>query len=149
NGIGMNREEVVANIGTIASSGTRRFLEAMSGEAKADARLIGQFGVGFYSAFVVADRVSVTSRRAGDAAADAVRWESDGQGEYTLESVERDTRGTTITLHLKAEEDEFLKGWQLRQLIGKYSDHVAFPIRMPKEDDGKPTGEWEVVNDAS
>src|SRR5699024_10586298 len=84
-----------------------------------------------------------------DAASDAVRWESDGQGEYTLENVERETRGTTITLHLKAEEDEFLKGWQLRQLISKYSDHVAFPIRMPKEDDGKPTGEWEVVNDAS
>ncbi len=149
NGIGMNREEIVANIGTIASSGTRRFLEAMSGEAKADARLIGQFGVGFYSAFVVADRVTVESRRAGVDAAEGVKWESDGQGEYSLENVERASRGTTVTLHLKTDEDEFLKGWQLRQLIGKYSDHVAFPIRMRKEEDGKPGTEWEVVNDAS
>jgi len=149
NGIGMSREEIVANIGTIANSGTRRFLEAMSGEAKADARLIGQFGVGFYSAFVVADKVTVLSRRAGLAEAEGVKWESDGKGEYQLETVERATRGTTVVLHLKADEDEFLKSWQLRSLIGKYSDHVAFPIRMPKEKDGKPTDEWEVVNDAS
>ncbi|HET8553327.1 MAG TPA: molecular chaperone HtpG, partial [Rhodanobacteraceae bacterium] len=146
---GMSRDEVVANIGTIASSGTRRFLEAMSGEQKADARLIGQFGVGFYSAFVVADKVTVLSRRAGLAEAEGVKWESDGKGEYQLETVERATRGTTVVLHLKADEDEFLKSWQLRSLIGKYSDHVAFPIRMPKEKDGKPTDEWEVVNDAS
>ncbi|HET6588010.1 MAG TPA: molecular chaperone HtpG [Oleiagrimonas sp.] len=149
NGIGMSREEIVANIGTIANSGTRRFLEAMSGEAKADARLIGQFGVGFYSAFVVADKVTVESRRAGVADNEGVKWESDGKGEYQLETVERKQRGTTVTLHLKADEDEFLKSWQLRSLIGKYSDHVAFPIRMPKEKDDKPTDEWEVVNDAS
>ncbi|HET8555654.1 MAG TPA: ATP-binding protein, partial [Rhodanobacteraceae bacterium] len=119
NGIGMSREEIVANIGTIANSGTRRFLEAMSGEAKADARLIGQFGVGFYSAFVVADKVTVESRRAGVADNEGVKWESDGKGEYQLETVERKQRGTTVTLHLKADEDEFLKSWQLRSLIGK------------------------------
>ncbi len=149
NGIGMSREEITANIGTIASSGTRRFLEAMSGEAKADARLIGQFGVGFYSAFVVADKVTVFSRRAGSPENEGVKWESDGRGEYALETVDRPTRGTTVVLHLKTDEDEFLRGWKLRSLIEKYSDHVAFPIRMPKEDDGKPTDEWEVVNDAS
>ncbi len=149
NGIGMTRDEVVANIGTIASSGTRRFLEAMSGEQKADARLIGQFGVGFYSAFVVADKVSVITRRA-DAPADAgVKWESDGKGEYSLEAVDTAERGTAVTLHLKADEDEFLKGWQLKSLIRKYSDHVAFPIRMPVEKDGKPTGEFESTNAAS
>ena len=149
NGIGMSRDEVVDNIGTIASSGTRRFLEAMSGEQKADARLIGQFGVGFYSAFVVADRVTVLSRRAGTPAADGVKWESDGKGEYTLASVELVERGTTVVLHLKADEDEFLKRWQLRSLITRYSDHVAFPIRMPQEKDDKPTEEWETVNAAS
>jgi molecular chaperone HtpG len=149
NGIGMSRDEVVANIGTIASSGTRRFLEAMSGEQKADARLIGQFGVGFYSAFVVADKVTVLTRRAGAAAAEGVKWESDGKGEYSLEPADLAERGTTVVLHLKADEDEFLKGWELRSLIRKYSDHVAFPIRLPKEKDGKPTGEWETVNAAS
>ncbi|MDO1530309.1 molecular chaperone HtpG [Fulvimonas sp. R45] len=149
NGIGMSRDEVVANIGTIASSGTRRFLEAMSGEQKADARLIGQFGVGFYSAFVVADKVTVLTRRAGAATDAGVKWESDGKGEYALEAVELAERGTTVILHLKADEDEFLKRWQLASLIHKYSDHVAFPIRLPKEQDGQPTGEWETVNAAS
>ncbi|HEX8778083.1 MAG TPA: molecular chaperone HtpG, partial [Rhodanobacter sp.] len=149
NGIGMTRDEVVANIGTIASSGTRRFLEAMSGEQKADARLIGQFGVGFYSAFVVADKVSVLTRRADAAAGDGVKWESDGKGEYLLEQVELAERGTAVVLHLKADEDEFLKSWQLKSLIRKYSDHVAFPIRMPVEKEGKLTDEWETVNDAS
>jgi len=149
NGVGMTRDEVVANIGTIASSGTRRFLEAMSGEQKADARLIGQFGVGFYSAFVVADKVTVLTRRADAPAGAGVKWESDGKGEYALEPIELAERGTTVVLHLKADEDEFLKGWQLRSLITKYSDHVAFPIRVPQEKDGKPTGEWETVNDAS
>jgi molecular chaperone HtpG len=149
NGIGMSRDEVVANIGTIASSGTRRFLEAMSGEQQADARLIGQFGVGFYSAFVVADKVTVLSRHAGAPAADGVKWESDGQGEYSLEPAELAARGTTVILHLKADEDEFLKRWQLRSLITRYSDHVAFPIRMPVEKDDKPTDEWETVNAAS
>lgn len=157
-GIGMSRDEVVANIGSIASSGTRRFLEALGSEQKADARLIGQFGVGFYSAFVVADRVTVLTRRAGAAAEDGVKWESDGRGEYTLEAASLPERGTTVVLHLKEGEDEFLDGWKLRGLVRKYSDHVAFPIRMPKEapagdddarkkDDAAP--EWETANDAS
>ncbi|QRP62747.1 molecular chaperone HtpG [Rhodanobacter sp. FDAARGOS 1247] len=149
NGIGMTRDEVVANIGTIASSGTRRFLEAMSGEQKADARLIGQFGVGFYSAFVVADKVTVITRRADAPAGEGVKWESDGKGEYSLEQVEQADRGTSVILHLKADEDEFLKRWQLRSLITRYSDHVAFPIRMPKEKDDKPTDEFETINAAS
>jgi len=149
NGIGMSRDEVVANIGTIASSGTRRFLEAMSGEQKADARLIGQFGVGFYSAFVVADKVTVVTRRADAPAGEGVKWESDGKGEYSLEQVEQAERGTSVILHLKADEDEFLKRWQLRSLITRYSDHVAFPIRMPKEKDDKPTDEFETINAAS
>jgi molecular chaperone HtpG len=149
NGIGMTRDEVIANIGTIASSGTRRFLEAMSGEQKADARLIGQFGVGFYSAFVVADKVTVRSRHAGAAASEGVQWESDGKGEYSLEQVSLPESGTSVVLHLKADEDEFLKRWQLRSLITKYSDHVAFPIRMPVEKEGKPTDEWETINAAS
>lgn len=149
NGVGMNRDEVVANIGTIASSGTKRFLEAMSGEQKADARLIGQFGVGFYSAFVVADKVTVITRRADAPASEGVKWESDGKGEYSLEQVESAERGTSVILHLKADEDEFLKRWQLRSLITKYSDHVAFPIRMPVEKDDKPTDEFETINAAS
>jgi len=150
NGIGMSREEVVANIGTIASSGTRRYLEALSGEQKADARPIGQFGVGFYSAFVVADKVTVITRRAGQPAVAGVRWESDGKGEYTLEDTNVSERGTTVVLHLKADEDEFLKSWTLRGAITKYSDHVAFPIRMPAEKDGKPDPtEWTTVNSAS
>jgi molecular chaperone HtpG len=149
NGIGMSRDEVVANIGTIASSGTRRFLEAMSSEQKHDARLIGQFGVGFYSAFVVADKVTVLSRHAGAPANEGVKWESDGKGEYSLEQVDLPERGTAVVLHLKADEDEFLKRWQLRSLITRYSDHVAFPIRMPEEKDDKPTDQWETVNAAS
>ncbi|MBR0345818.1 MAG: molecular chaperone HtpG, partial [Rudaea sp.] len=149
NGIGMTRDEVIANIGTIASSGTRKYLEALSSEQKADANLIGQFGVGFYSAFVVADKVTLTTRKAGAQADDGVRWESAGTGEYTLETVASAARGTAVTLHLKADEDEFLQSWQLRSLIARYSDHIGFPIRMPKENDGKPTEEWEVVNQAS
>ncbi|SFK21181.1 molecular chaperone HtpG [Rhodanobacter glycinis] len=149
NGIGMTRDEVVANIGTIASSGTKRFLEAMSGEQKADARLIGQFGVGFYSAFVVADKVTVITRRADAPESGGVKWESDGKGEYSLEQVDQPQRGTSVILHLKADEDEFLKRWQLRSLITKYSDHVAFPIRMPQEKDDKPTDEFETINAAS
>ncbi|MCE7032616.1 molecular chaperone HtpG [Lysobacter sp. GX 14042] len=154
NGVGMSRQEVVENIGTIASSGTRRFLAAMAGEQKADARLIGQFGVGFYSAFVVADRVTVLTRRAGDAAAEGVKWDSDGKGEYTLEAVERPQRGTEVVLHLKEDEDEFLSAWKLRELVHRYSEHVAFPIRMPKqaeaEGEEQPAAdEWETVNSAS
>ena len=154
NGIGMSRDDVIANIGTIASSGTRKFLEALSAEQKADANLIGQFGVGFYSAFVVADKVTLTTCRAGSDGNDGVRWESVGTGEYTLETVENCDRGTTVKLHLKADEDEFLQSWQLRSLIARYSDHIGFPIRMPDEKDGKPTDadsdeKWEVVNQAS
>jgi len=152
NGIGMSRAEVVANIGTIASSGTRKFLEALSADQKADANLIGQFGVGFYSAFVVADKVTLTTRRAGTD--EGTRWESAGTGEYMLDSVDKADRGTEVTLHLKADEDEFLQSWQLRSLVARYSDHIGFSIRMPKEladksGDAKPTGEWEVVNQAS
>ncbi len=146
-GIGMSRDEVVANLGTIASSGTRRYLESLSAERKADANLIGQFGVGFYSAFVVADTVTVSSRRADGSA--GVRWHSDGKGEYTLEEVELERRGTTVTLHLKAEEDEFLEPWKVRNLVQRYSEHIGFPIRVPKLEDGKPTGEWDTVNSAS
>jgi len=153
-GIGMDRDEVVANIGSIASSGTRRFLEALGEGQKADARLIGQFGVGFYSAFVVADRVTVHTRRAGTAPEAGVRWESDGRGEYTLEPATLDAHGTTVVLHLKDGEDEFLDGWKLRGLVRKYSDHIAFPIRMPKDAAGEAAEaaaapEWETVNDAS
>ncbi|WP_090178011.1 molecular chaperone HtpG [Luteibacter sp. UNC138MFCol5.1] len=150
NGIGMSRDDVVTNIGTIASSGTRRYLEALSGEQKADARLIGQFGVGFYSAFVVADKVTVITRRAGQPTEAGVRWESDGKGEYSLEDTNVTERGTTVVLHLKADEDEFLNAWKLRSLVTKYSDHVAFPIRMPAEKDGKPDPtDWSTVNSAS
>jgi len=149
NGIGMTRDEVIANIGTIASSGTRKFLEALSADKKADANLIGQFGVGFYSAFVVADKVELITRKAGAAVGEGVRWESSGTGEYTLETVDAAERGSAVTLHLKPEEDEFLQPWQLRSLIARYSDHIGFPIRMPVEKDGKPTAEWEAVNQAS
>ena len=149
NGIGMTREEVIENIGTIARSGTRRFLESLSGDARRDSRLIGQFGVGFYSAFVVADKVTLVTRKAGSDAAAGVRWTSDGAGEYTLEDVEVAQRGTTVTLHLKPDEDEFLDLWKLRELVKRYSDHVAFPIRLPLQKDGKPSGEFETVNHAA
>ncbi len=149
NGIGMSREEVVANLGSIASSGTRRFLESLSGEQQADARLIGQFGVGFYSAFVVADKVTVLTRRAGTDAGAGVRWESDGKGEYSLATEDLAARGTAVVLHLKDADLEFADHWKLRDLIHTYSDHVAFPIRMKQYKDGKPTAEWETVNNAS
>jgi molecular chaperone HtpG len=149
NGIGMSRDEVVENIGTIARSGTRKFLESLSGDARRDTQLIGQFGVGFYSAFIVADKVTLTTRKAGAAAGEGVRWESSGSGEYTLEAVEAPQRGTTVTLHLKDDESEFLDGWKLRELIKRYSDHVAFPIRLPVQKDGQPTAEWETVNHAA
>ena len=148
-GIGMSREEVVENIGTIARSGTKRFLESLSGDARADSRLIGQFGVGFYSAFVVADRVVLRTRRAGAPASEGVRWESTGSGEYTIADETVAHRGTEVVLHLKADESEFLSGWRLRSLVSKYSDHIGFPIRMRKDDDGKPGAEWETVNHAS
>jgi molecular chaperone HtpG len=148
-GIGMAREEVIENIGTIARSGTRRFLESLSGDARKDTQLIGQFGVGFYSAFIVADRVTMVTRKAGAPASEGVRWESTGSGEYTLDAVDAPQRGTSVTLHLKADEDEFLDGWKLRDLIKRYSDHVAFPIRMPVQKDGKPSDEFETVNHAA
>lgn len=148
-GIGMSREELIDHLGTVARSGTRKFLEALSEAQKADAALIGQFGVGFYSAFVVADRVTVTTRRAGDEA--AWRWSSDGAGEYTIEAAEGfDGHGTAVTLHLKDGEDEYLEPWKLRSLVHKYSEHIGFPIRMPKAgEDGKPGEEVETVNQAS
>ncbi|MFA5529541.1 MAG: molecular chaperone HtpG [Thiohalomonadaceae bacterium] len=150
NGIGMSRQEVIDNLGTIARSGTRQFLAALSGDQAKDAHLIGQFGVGFYSAFIVADKVTVLTRRAGLGAEHGVRWESDGSGEYSIENVERPERGTEVVLHLKADEDEFLDGWRLRSIIHKYSDHIQVPIRMLEEHpaEGKEA-EWETVNKAS
>jgi len=134
NGIGMTRDEVVENIGTIARSGTREFLQSLTGDQQKDANLIGQFGVGFYSSFVVADQVTLQTRHAGEDAQHGVQWQSDGQGEYTLESVERSARGTTVTLHLRADDDEFLNGYRLRTIIRKYSDHIVVPIFIPKEE---------------
>jgi molecular chaperone HtpG len=133
NGIGMNRDEIVANLGTIARSGTKEFVSKLSGDAKQDAALIGQFGVGFYSGFIVADRIVVESRRAGLPANEGVRWESRGEGEFSVQMIERAARGTSITLHLREGEDEWLASWALKSTIQKYSDHIALPILMPKE----------------
>ncbi|MFA5730686.1 MAG: molecular chaperone HtpG [Acidithiobacillus sp.] len=151
NGIGMNRDEVIANIGTIAKSGTREFFERLSGDQTKDAKLIGQFGVGFYSAFIVADRVSLNTRRAGMEAEHGVRWESDGTGTYTLETLDLPARGTEIVLHLRDEErQDLLSAWRLRGIINKYSDHIPLSIRMRKiGEGGKPGDEWETVNKAS
>lgn len=151
NGIGMSRQEVIENLGTIAKSGTRQFLESLSGDQAKDAHLIGQFGVGFYSAFIVADRVTVSTRRAGLAAEHGVRWESSGEGEYSLETVEKANRGTEVVLHLREGEDEFLDGWRLRSIIRKYSDHITLPILMVKEAMGEDEeqNEQETVNKAS
>lgn len=135
NGIGMSRDEVIQNIGTIAKSGTREFLQSLTGDQRKDATLIGQFGVGFYSAFIVAERVILTTRRNGLPGSEGVRWESDGQGEYALETVERPERGTTIVLQLREGEDDLLNGYRLRSIIQKYSDHISVPILMP----GEPT----------
>jgi molecular chaperone HtpG len=146
NGIGMSRDEVIDHIGTIAKSGTREFLQALSGDQRRDATLIGQFGVGFYSSFIVAGRVTLSTRRSGLPASEAVRWESDGKGEYTLEPAEQDERGTTIVLHLRAGEDDLLNGYRLRSIIEKYSDHVSLPILMPAEEE---SGEEAPVNQAS
>ena len=148
NGIGMSRDEVVENLGTIARSGTRNFLEQLSGDEQKDSGLIGQFGVGFYSAFIVADRVTVNTRRAGSEA--AVRWTSDGEGRYTLADIETRPRGTEIILHLREDQDEFLEPMRLRHIVKRYSDHIALPVRMRKADDeGQPTEEWETINAAS
>jgi molecular chaperone HtpG len=137
NGIGMSRDEVIANIGTIAKSGTQEFLRSLTGDRRKDAALIGQFGVGFYSSFIVAGKVVLTTLRAGLPASEGVRWESDGRGEYTLETVERPDRGTTVLLHLREGEDDLLNGWRLRSIIEKYSDHISVPILMPGEAEDK------------
>ena len=136
NGIGMTREEINANLGTIARSGTRQFFESLTGDSAKDTQLIGQFGVGFYSSFIVADRVAVTSRRAGRPAAEGVRWESSGEGEFTVETVAAESRGTEVVLHLRDDEDEFLDRYRLRNIVRKYSDHVSIPILMPGEGKG-------------
>ena len=156
NGIGMNRQEVMENIGTIARSGTKSFFEKLTGDQQQDSHLIGQFGVGFYSSFIVADRVTVETRRAGLGAEHGVRWESSGEGDYTLETVEKVRRGTRITLHLRDEEEEFLDKWQLRTLVHKYSEHITLPIMMepdapPPAEEGEEPKEvepWEQVNKA-
>lgn len=153
NGIGMSRQEVIEHIGTIARSGTREFFGQLSGDQQKDAALIGQFGVGFYSAFIVADRVTLTTRRAGMTAEHGVRWESTGAGDYTLETVDKPTRGTEIVLHLREGEDEFLSDYRIKSVIRTYSDHITLPIVMKKTEwkDGveTPTDEDETVNKAS
>ncbi|MDX1506944.1 MAG: molecular chaperone HtpG [Woeseiaceae bacterium] len=143
NGIGMSRDELIDNLGTIARSGTAEFLKSMTGDAAKDATLIGQFGVGFYSAFIVADRVTVETRRAGLEAGDAIRWESDGQGEFTVEAIERAERGTRVTLHLKKGEKEFTAPYRVESLIHKYSDHIGFPVSLRAGDE-----DAKVVNSA-
>ena len=162
NGIGMSRDEVITNLGTIAKSGTAEFLKNLTGDQKQDSQLIGQFGVGFYSSFIVADRVVVETRRAGAAADEAVRWSCEGEADYQLENIERSERGTSITLHLKGEEHEFANDWRLRSIVKKYSDHIAIPVQMlkpetpavpaadetPEEQEAEVVPEWEAVNDA-
>lgn len=154
NGIGMSREDVIANLGTIAKSGTAEFLKNLSGDQKKDSKLIGQFGVGFYSAFIVADQVDVYSRRAGLNASEGVHWSSKGEGEFDIENITKEERGTRIVLHLKSDDLEFADGWRLRNIIKKYSDHIDLPIELPKqqldqEEDKKDEVEWEVINRAS
>jgi molecular chaperone HtpG len=134
NGIGMSRQEVIDHIGTIAKSGTRDFFNSLTGDQVKDAHLIGQFGVGFYSAFIIADKVTLNTRRAGLTAAHGIRWESTGEGDYTLETIEKSTRGTEVILHLRNDEDEFLNGMRIRNIIRKYSDHITLPIVMKKEE---------------
>lgn len=152
-GIGMSRDEVINNLGTIAKSGTREFFSQLSGDQQKDAHLIGQFGVGFYSAFIVADKVSVLTRRAGEQADQGVRWESDGGGEFSIEMVAKPTRGTEITLHLREDQDDLLAGYKLREIIRKYSNHIVQPVLMKKEEwkDGEQhlTDEDETVNQAT
>ncbi|MDR0277055.1 MAG: molecular chaperone HtpG, partial [Paucimonas sp.] len=154
NGIGMSRDEVIAHLGTIAKSGTADFMKNLTGDQKKDSHLIGQFGVGFYSAFIVADQVDVFSRRAGAPAAEGVHWSSKGEGDFEVATVEKAERGTRIVLHLKKGEEEFADGWRLRNIVKKYSDHIALPIELPKqaeaaEGEEAPAEEWETVNRAS
>jgi len=148
NGIGMSREEVMDNIGTIAKSGTRQFFDSLTGDQGKDVELIGQFGVGFYSSFIVADKVTLTTRRAGAAANEAVQWVSSGEGDYTLEVVDKESRGTEVVLHLRDGEDEFLEDYRLRSIITRYSDHISLPIEMVSAEEGKEN-EFEAVNSAS
>ncbi|MDB5745023.1 MAG: heat shock protein Hsp90 [Polaromonas sp.] len=159
NGIGMSQQEAIEHLGTIAKSGTRDFVAHLSGDQKADSQLIGQFGVGFYSGFIVADKITVESRRAGLPAAQGVRWVSDGTGEFEVSEIERAERGTSVTLHLKDDATEYLNAWKLKGIINKYSDHISLPIMMAKEEwkegeNDQPgemvaTGEWETVNQAA
>ena len=155
NGVGLSRDEAVANLGTIARSGTREFFSKLTGDNQKDAQLIGQFGVGFYSSFIVADKVTVCSRRAGAPADQGIIWESDGQGEFTIAAAEKATRGTDVVLHLRADEDEFLSGWKLREVLRRYSDHISLPVQMLKEEWDKDKSEqvkkdeWESVNQAN
>jgi molecular chaperone HtpG len=154
-GIGMSRDEVIDNLGTIAKSGTKEFLSRLTGDQKKDSHMIGQFGVGFYSAFIIADKVTVITRRAGLTAEHGVQWESNGEGAYTIENVEKKSRGTEIILHLKDGEEEFLNDWRLRTIISKYSDHISIPIMMRKLPDADKKAEenaaieWEAVNRAT
>ena len=155
NGVGMSRDEAVSNLGTIARSGTKEFFSRLTGDKQKDAQLIGQFGVGFYSSFIIADKVSVTTRRAGLPADQAVQWVSDGQGEFSIAATTKESRGTEVVLHLRADEDEFLSGWKLREVLRRYSDHISLPVEMLKEEwdektsEMKTTGEWEAINQAS
>lgn len=160
NGIGMTRDEVIANLGTIAKSGTKDFFSKLSGDSAKDSQLIGQFGVGFYSAFIVADKVTVRTRAAGADASTGVEWVSDGEGEFTIAEINKPTRGTEITLHLREDEKEFADTWRLRSIVSKYSDHISIPVQMWKDEvpesegpegekiEAQP-GEWEVVNKAT
>jgi len=155
NGIGMNRDEVISHLGTIAKSGTKEFFGKLSGDQQADAALIGQFGVGFYSGFIVADRIIVNTRRAGEFASEGVRWESRGEGDYSVEPIEKTNRGTDVILHLRTGEEDLLSSWKLKQIIRKYSDHISLPIQMLKEswdEEKKETivgPEVETINQAS
>ena len=155
NGIGMSQQEAIDNLGTIAKSGTREFVSHLSGDQKADSQLIGQFGVGFYSGFIVADRITVESRRAGLKPEEGVRWASGGAGDFEVETVTRAQRGTSVTLHLREDALDYLSTWRLKSIIGKYSDHISLPILMTKEDwdaeknEYKQTGEWETINKAA
>ena len=155
NGIGLSRAEAIEHLGTIAKSGTREFFAQLTGDQQKDAQLIGQFGVGFYSSFIVADRVTVVSRRAGMPASEAIRWESDGAGQFTVETAERAAAGTDVTLHLREGEDELLSAWKLKGIITRYSDHISLPIRMRKEEwdkdanEFRTTDEFETVNQAN
>lgn len=148
NGIGMRREEVIENLGTIAKSGTKAFLESIGSDQAKDSQLIGQFGVGFYSAFIVADKVTVRTRAAGAADDEGVFWESAGEGDYTIADITKETRGTKITLHLREGEDEYLDAWRLRSVIGKYSDHIALPVEIESKNEEDDTVTWEKINKA-